>query len=600
MSRPGLFFEEFPPTSTDSWIDAIETEFKGGVSVDDLTWHPEPDLDVRPFYRREDVRTETHPQIRRRTRWLICDRIHLSPGMDLAPEVEVMKESGADAVELILPTTTGDEQIDLSALEGLNTPIFLFGEYASLELHIDSLIGCVSLPSVSLLYDPISRLFTDPSFEFSPILAATAKRLSTRNSDGTRVRLGSIDERPLARAGAGCIASSACLLSGLACWIRFLGGWGINASCVASELTFVVSVGTSLLPEIARLRALRHLAPQVVSAFGTRESDSIPVEIHAVTSETALPTYDIHTNLIRTTTQAFAAVLGGCDSLSIHPFDAVRGAEGSEQARRCARNIQLILRHESRLGDVEDPIAGSYYIEALTNQMIELIWSRFLKIENAGGLVEAIGQGIPQQWISEDRDRIRSETESGVRKIVGVTAYADARDRTRTIVSTIETGAFRAFDGIELFRSEVNSRLDTGETVPSVHLVGAGTPSEQSRGLTFASNFLACGGFPVTEAAPALDPDAVVQEALRANPSIIMVCGSPDAWKSKLEQFSENYRSAGGSAALLYATYGRLNNSDMESVTDRIVHPGSHLLETLESMLHIGSEDDERSAEVVL
>ena len=169
MSRTGLFFEEFPPTSTDSWIDAIETELKGRVSVDDLTWHPEPDLDVRPFYRREDVRTETHPQIRRRTRWLICDRIYLSPGMDLAPEVEVMKESGADAVELILPMTMDGDEIDLSALEGLNKPIFLFGEYASLELHIDSLIGSVSLPSVSLLYDPICRLFTDPSYEFSPV-----------------------------------------------------------------------------------------------------------------------------------------------------------------------------------------------------------------------------------------------------------------------------------------------------------------------------------------------------------------------------------------------------------------------------------------------
>ena len=163
---------------------------------------------------------------------------------------------------------------------------------------------------------------------------------------------------------------------------------------VAPEIEFVFAVGPAYFVEIAKLRAARMLWAQAVSAFGPRDDGACRMRLHVRTPRRNKSAYDRYTNLLRVTTEAFAAAVGGCDQLTVEPF----GFDA-----HLALNVQRILKEESHLDAVADPAGGSYYIESLTDSLARAGWKLFQKTEAEGGYAKALASGSIEKALAETR-----------------------------------------------------------------------------------------------------------------------------------------------------------------------------------------------------
>ena len=208
---------------------------------------------------------------------------------------------------------------------------------------------------------------------------------------------------------------------------------GLSVAQVAAKTMLSVSVGTSYFVEIAKLRALRVLWSRFIGAYGS-EVHSSPLSLHCQTSSFYDSTATPYTNLLRGTTEAMGAVIGGCDVLTVRPFDALLHAPG-EFSQRIARNVSLLLAEESHLNKVSDPSAGSYYIEMLTHQLVESAWVLFLQVEEKGGLSKATA------FVQSEIERAYQAKVEAVRNgrvLVGVTKFRVDEGGTMEPVSVEE------------------------------------------------------------------------------------------------------------------------------------------------------------------
>jgi methylmalonyl-CoA mutase len=200
----------------------------------------------------------------------------------------------------------------------------------------------------------------------------------------------------------------------------------ISAAQVAAALHVHLVVTPSYFPELAKLRALRRLWATLLHGFGLPAALNQHLRIHAATASWTQTTLDPHTNLLRHTTEAMSAVLGGADSLSVAPFDNLF-AEANEFSARLARNLSVLLREESGLGRVQDPAAGSYYLETLTDQLAQEAWMHFQRLEAAGGLPKVRGQ------MQEEIKAVATETfrriANGQQVVVGTNRFQNRDER---------------------------------------------------------------------------------------------------------------------------------------------------------------------------
>ena len=200
----------------------------------------------------------------------------------------------------------------------------------------------------------------------------------------------------------------------------------ISPAQVAAALHVHVAIMPSYFLEIAKLRALRRLWATLLHGFGLPAALNAGLRIHAATSSWTQTTLDPHTNLLRHTTEAMSAVLGGADSLSVAPFDSLF-AEANDFSARLARNLSVLLREEASLGLVQDPAAGSYYLETLTDQLAQEAWGLFQRIEAAGGLPKVRG------LLLEEIKGVAAETfrriASGQQVIVGTNRFQNREER---------------------------------------------------------------------------------------------------------------------------------------------------------------------------
>ncbi len=232
---------------------------------------------------------------------------------------------------------------------------------------------------------------------------------------------------------------------------------GLEPAGMAGAIQFSFAVGTQFFLEIAKLRAARMLWWQVRSALpgaGARDG----MRLHARTSRRSQTAIDPYVNILRATTEAKAAVLGGCDSLHVAPFDDALGPP-SDRARRLARNTQVILREEAGLSHVIDPAGGAWFIEALTAEIARRAWALFQEIEAAGGMLAALVAGTPQAAVAQVARRRAERLATRVDRLVGVTHYPNAAEG-RIERRAPDYGALRAarVREIERHRARVDAR----------------------------------------------------------------------------------------------------------------------------------------------
>ncbi len=199
----------------------------------------------------------------------------------------------------------------------------------------------------------------------------------------------------------------------------------VEVDRAASALEFSFAMGANYFFQIAKLRAFRMMWARAVESFGGT-LDGARARIAARTSRWNKTIYDPHVNILRATTEAMAAVLGGADSLMVAPFDECY-KQPDEASRRLARNTQLLLKHEAWLGRVADAAGGSYYVEAITDFLAREGWKRFQEIEARGGYRKAQAEGAIERALASSLAAREKAVASRRSVLVGTNQFANPR-----------------------------------------------------------------------------------------------------------------------------------------------------------------------------
>ncbi len=203
---------------------------------------------------------------------------------------------------------------------------------------------------------------------------------------------------------------------------------GLDVDAFAPRLSFFFNAHIDFFEEIAKYRAARRIwARELRETFGARDERSLLMRFHTQTAGVSLTAQQPLNNIVRTAIEALAGVLGGTQSLHTNSFDEAL-ALPTEDAVRVALRTQQIIAEETGVANTIDPLGGSYFIEAMTDRMEERAYEYFAKIDELGGMVEAVKQGFPQREIADAAFRYQQELESGARKLVGVNAHMEGDD----------------------------------------------------------------------------------------------------------------------------------------------------------------------------
>ena len=237
----------------------------------------------------------------------------------------------------------------------------------------------------------------------------------------------SISGYHMQEAGATAVQELAFTLADGLDYVRAALSRGLEIDAFAPRLSFFFAIGMNFFMEVAKLRAARLLWAELMQQFGPKKSDSLALRTHCQTSGVSLTEQDPYNNVVRTTIEAMAAVLGGTQSLHTNSFDEAL-ALPTPASSRIARNTQLIIAEETGIPKVIDPLGGSYYVEALTAELAQAARDLIAEVEGLGGMTKAVASGMPKLRIEEAAARRQAKLDRGEEVIVGVNKYRPSEE----------------------------------------------------------------------------------------------------------------------------------------------------------------------------
>lgn len=232
----------------------------------------------------------------------------------------------------------------------------------------------------------------------------------------------SISGYHMMEAGADSVLQTAFTLADGVEYVKAAIAAGLDVDSFAPRLSFFFGIGMNFFMDIAMLRAARFLWAEQMSQFNPKNIKSKMLRTHCQTSGWSLTQQDPYNNIIRTTLECMSAVLGGTQSLHTNSFDEAVGLP-TETSARIARNTQIIVQEESKVCYVVDPLAGSYYVESLTQNIVDEVRKILKEVADLGGMAKAIETGMPKMRIEEVAARRQARIDQGIDVIVGVNKY---------------------------------------------------------------------------------------------------------------------------------------------------------------------------------
>jgi methylmalonyl-CoA mutase len=232
----------------------------------------------------------------------------------------------------------------------------------------------------------------------------------------------SISGYHMMEAGANSVLQTAFTLADGLEYVKAALATGMDIDTFAPRLSFFFGIGMNFFMEIAMLRAARFLWHELIKPFNPKNKQSLMLRTHCQTSGWSLTQQDPYNNIIRTTLECMSAALGGTQSLHTNSFDEAVGLP-TEFSARIARNTQIIVQEESQICHVVDPLAGSYYVEALTDGIIREARKIINEVQALGGMAKAIETGMPKLRVEESAARKQARIDQGLDVIVGVNKY---------------------------------------------------------------------------------------------------------------------------------------------------------------------------------
>ncbi len=372
--------------------------------------------------------------------------------------------------------------------------------------------------------------------------------------DGLRLRTIGVDASAWGEAGAHAVQELAFGLATGTAYLRALNDRGLGVDATAPRVLFTFGLGSNLFMEIAKLRAARLLWARAMEAAGGG-AEAQRLVCHGRTTRWNKTVLDPHVNLLRTTTEAFAGVVGGCDGLHVGTFDECQRAP-DEFSRRLARNIQIILAEECQLGRVVDPAGGSWYVETLTRQVAAKAWELFQEIERRGGMAAAIREGYPQGLVEKTAADRMAAVETRREGIIGTNLQPNLREKLPPEAAVARPSATATPAGVkrlvphrraapyEALRWRAEAHLGRTGTRPKVFLAGLGPRKQHAARVDFSRAFFAAGGFEAIAGQGFDTPEAAALAALASGAPVVVICSTDDTYPTLVPPLAQALRAA--------------------------------------------------------
>jgi len=482
-AQPEPLFAEFPPVSTAEWEAAIARDLKG-KDPKSLIWKTEDGFEVKPFYRLED--SPGLPALRDfPTGWKICAEV-----TDFETAMEVVAR-GAQAIQYWPENEDALESL-LSRLPLTKVEVHVRagGQASSLLRVIRHFAGRVH---GSLNCGPVHEA-ANIAPDFIPYV----------------INAGRFDE----------IEATATqeLALALAQGSEYLADLGM----VADQIAFSFPIGSNYFFEIAKLRAARLLWPRVVKAYDPHARPT--TRIFAQTSEWNKTVYDPYVNMLRGTTEAMSAIIGGAELVTVSPFNSAFAAP-DVFARRMAVNTQLILREEAHFDELSDPASGSWYIESLTDTMARAAWKLFQQMEAAGGYSTAVGSGLVDKLVKPSREARKTAIAQRRRQFTGLNVHANPVERVLDKI-TMPSRHARGPADFEAMRLRTERYEKATGRTPKVFLLQFGDAKMRRARAEFSTEFFQCAGFGVVKPPAFATVEAAVAAVVADKPDCVVLCSS--------------------------------------------------------------------------
>ena len=397
-------FTEFNETTEQQWKGQLIKDLKG-IDFNTLVWKTNAGLNVQPFYTSETT-TQKSPLVFTHNDWAICEYIIVKNEKEANTQALNALSNGASGLVFVI-----DHKIDSSVLlKGISVQHIytLFKISSAFAEELQNTLQSIECGNQCFIDTDVIAHFA----QTGNWISSYEKDLYSQKSNSTVA----VDGRLYQEAGANIINELAFTLSHLNDYLAYRSE--NNSLKSLKKVHLSVSVGSDFFMEIAKLRALRNLVSFLLNQYELK----LEIHIHGQTTSINKSSIDSYTNMLRSTTEAMSASIGGCDSIVVLPFDASFN-EPTDFSMRMARNQQLILKEESYLNKVADMGAGSYYIENTTKTLCEKAWQQFKHIESKGGLIECLKANIIQDIISNDAEMLTNQVKEGKMVLVGVNKY---------------------------------------------------------------------------------------------------------------------------------------------------------------------------------
>lgn len=594
-------FQKFPSVSTQEWEELIKSDLKGAGYDKRLVWQTLEGFKLKPYYRQEDTEELSYLQsffskiAKQKNHWEIRQDILIDKEKTANTQALDILNRGISAIGFEWPSHQKNLKINLPKLVQ-NIPLSEFGLYLSGGKHttelFDQLISFVLKENFDatkihggLSFDPITQLaFQGNWSENEKSDLETVSQLIKKTSDCLpNYYILSIHGKSYHNAGSTAVQELAFSISLAADYLSILTETGIQPVTIANSIQLCLGIGTNYFMEITKIRAARYLFAKLFEAFKIIPH---PIHINSYTSDWYNTIYDPYVNILRNTTEAMAAIIGGTDTLVVQPFDAAHKA-ANDFSERIARNIQIILKEEAYFDKVADPAGGSYYIDNITDTIINESWKLFLDIETKGGFLQCLKDGIIQKQIKEvaikRTDRIATRKDI----LVGTNQYANSsekkagvieekpRNHNQTDKKTIETiplvRVAEAYENLRLKTEQMNNQL-------KIFLLPFGDKVTRNARANFSANFFAPAGYEIIHP-PGYDSfKQGIEDARSAHPNLIVLCSSN---KEYAQSAIKAYHSLKDIALIVVAGAPACMEELKQAGIEFFIHLRSNHLETL-------------------
>ena len=604
-------FNEFPPVSTQEWMDKITIDLKGADFNRKLVWKTNEGFNVMPFYRAEDLEKLAHtsclpgefPYVRGNKKtnneWLVRQDIIVNDVKEANEKALDILNKGVNSLGFVFKNCNKCTAADIETLlKGIcleAIEVNFAGCCKNVELarllaeYISKGDWDKTQISASVNIDPLGKYLVKGILDDNSI--ADLKTLIEETAALKKFKSVTVTGKNYSNAGSSIVQELAFSLAQGAEYLNLLTEAGLDIDTVAKKIKFDFAISSNYFMEIAKFRAARMVWAEIVKAYNPSCDCSCKMDAHAENGTWNKTLYDSYVNMLRTETETMSAAIGGVDSITVLPFD-VAYEDPTTFSDRIARNQQLLLKEEAHFDKIVDPGAGSYYIEELTVSIAEEAWKLFLEIQDKGGFIAAAKEGFIQDAVEEmaaKRDMnvaTRRENLLGTNQFPNFTEKISDKidasvfgpcDRTAENAGIKTLKAYRGAQPFEALRYQTDMYSKDHER-PMAYMLTIGNLNMRKARAQFSCNFFAVAGYKVVDNNGFATVAEGIEAAKAAKADIVVLCSSDDEYAEYAPVASDLLKD--GAIFVVAGAPACMDELKAKGITN-FIHVKSNLLEEL-------------------